>query len=411
MTYSGLLMLVIVRGGRAAALRAARPGLAGAGDAGAVVALALTFTRSAWVGACVGVGLLFLLQGPPAVRRCCRSSPALFFALAPAAVTDRSTRCSTCNDPTNRDRVAMLQAGVGDRERYPLTGVGPNMVQRGLPAVPRPRRGRARRRRTCTTCRCRLPPSAGCRRSASGSGSSSRPRSACGDGSATDRPRYLAAAALGALAAMLAAGLFEYNFGDSEFLMLFLPAHAALCRRPRRRPDRRLRRDARSTLRPPAPLDRRASPRASVLVVGDVMLDQFVVGRVNRISPEAPVPVVEFDHDDYRVGGAANVAHNVARARRARSNSSASSGARQRRPAAAPPARRAAASAPSGLVADPDAAHDDEAAGRDRREPAGGAHRLRERPRGVGRRRGGAGRRRWIASRRARGRRSSCPTT
>jgi rfaE bifunctional protein kinase chain/domain len=50
---------------------------------------------------------------------------------------------------------------------------------------------------------------------------------------------------------------------------------------------------------------------ASVLIVGDVMLDQFVVGRVNRISPEAPVPVVEYDHDDYRVGGASNVANNV----------------------------------------------------------------------------------------------------
>lgn len=49
----------------------------------------------------------------------------------------------------------------------------------------------------------------------------------------------------------------------------------------------------------------------NVLIVGDVMLDQFVVGRVNRISPEAPVPVVEYDHDEYRAGGAANVAHNV----------------------------------------------------------------------------------------------------
>lgn len=49
----------------------------------------------------------------------------------------------------------------------------------------------------------------------------------------------------------------------------------------------------------------------SVLVVGDVMLDHFVVGRVSRISPEAPVPVVEFDHDEYRVGGAGNVANNA----------------------------------------------------------------------------------------------------
>ncbi len=52
-------------------------------------------------------------------------------------------------------------------------------------------------------------------------------------------------------------------------------------------------------------------PLASILIVGDVMLDHFVVGPVNRISPEAPVPVVEHDHDEYRAGGAANVAHNV----------------------------------------------------------------------------------------------------
>jgi len=51
---------------------------------------------------------------------------------------------------------------------------------------------------------------------------------------------------------------------------------------------------------------------AHVLVVGDAMLDKFIVGRVTRISPEAPVPVVAFDHESYRIGGAANVAHNVA---------------------------------------------------------------------------------------------------
>lgn len=52
-------------------------------------------------------------------------------------------------------------------------------------------------------------------------------------------------------------------------------------------------------------------PQATVLVVGDVMLDQFVVGRVTRISPEAPVPIVQFQHEENRIGGAANVAHNV----------------------------------------------------------------------------------------------------
>jgi D-beta-D-heptose 7-phosphate kinase/D-beta-D-heptose 1-phosphate adenosyltransferase len=49
----------------------------------------------------------------------------------------------------------------------------------------------------------------------------------------------------------------------------------------------------------------------SVLIVGDVMLDQFSIGRVSRMSPEAPVPVVEHDRDEYRIGGAGNVAHNV----------------------------------------------------------------------------------------------------
>ena len=43
----------------------------------------------------------------------------------------------------------------------------------------------------------------------------------------------------------------------------------------------------------------------NVLVVGDAMVDKFIVGRVTRISPEAPVPVVAFDHDMYRIGGAA----------------------------------------------------------------------------------------------------------
>lgn len=49
-----------------------------------------------------------------------------------------------------------------------------------------------------------------------------------------------------------------------------------------------------------------------VLVVGDAMLDRFIVGQVSRISPEAPVPVVQFQREHVRLGGAANVAHNIA---------------------------------------------------------------------------------------------------
>ena len=55
-----------------------------------------------------------------------------------------------------------------------------------------------------------------------------------------------------------------------------------------------------------------AAARSRVLVVGDVMLDQFTWGKVTRISPEAPVPVVEFDRESFMPGGAANVARNLA---------------------------------------------------------------------------------------------------
>ena len=48
-----------------------------------------------------------------------------------------------------------------------------------------------------------------------------------------------------------------------------------------------------------------------VVVLGDVMLDHFMVGRVSRISPEAPVPIVEFEREFSVPGGAANVAHNA----------------------------------------------------------------------------------------------------
>jgi D-glycero-beta-D-manno-heptose-7-phosphate kinase len=55
-----------------------------------------------------------------------------------------------------------------------------------------------------------------------------------------------------------------------------------------------------------------AAARATrVLVVGDLMLDQFIWGSVARISPEAPVPVVDFDRESFMPGGAANVARNL----------------------------------------------------------------------------------------------------
>src|SRR5271154_3491324 len=54
-----------------------------------------------------------------------------------------------------------------------------------------------------------------------------------------------------------------------------------------------------------------AAQKTRVLVLGDVMLDQFIWGGVSRISPEAPVPVLEFERESFMPGGAANVARNL----------------------------------------------------------------------------------------------------
>lgn len=59
-----------------------------------------------------------------------------------------------------------------------------------------------------------------------------------------------------------------------------------------------------------ATLIRRFS-KVRLLVVGDLMLDQFIWGRVDRISPEAPVPVVHVTRESFHLGGAANVVHNI----------------------------------------------------------------------------------------------------
>jgi D-beta-D-heptose 7-phosphate kinase/D-beta-D-heptose 1-phosphate adenosyltransferase len=52
--------------------------------------------------------------------------------------------------------------------------------------------------------------------------------------------------------------------------------------------------------------------QAKVLVVGDIMLDRYWHGPTQRISPEAPVPIVKINQDEDRPGGAANVALNIA---------------------------------------------------------------------------------------------------
>src|SRR5581483_9833410 len=55
-----------------------------------------------------------------------------------------------------------------------------------------------------------------------------------------------------------------------------------------------------------------AFSRQTVLCVGDLMLDEFVYGEVSRVSPEAPAPVIDARRSETNIGGAGNVARNIA---------------------------------------------------------------------------------------------------
>src|SRR5436189_4167548 len=55
----------------------------------------------------------------------------------------------------------------------------------------------------------------------------------------------------------------------------------------------------------------KAFGKLKVLIIGDVMIDSYLWGKVERISPEAPVPIVSVEKRDKRLGGAANVALNI----------------------------------------------------------------------------------------------------
>ena len=52
--------------------------------------------------------------------------------------------------------------------------------------------------------------------------------------------------------------------------------------------------------------------KSRVLVIGDVILDRYISGKVERISPEAPIPILQVLHEDTMLGGAGNVVRNLA---------------------------------------------------------------------------------------------------
>jgi O-antigen ligase len=218
MTYSGLLVLVI----GAAAARAlfstdrvwpviVMPAL--------VVALVLTLTRGAWVGACAAVAVL-LARRDFRFMAVLPILAAVVIAIAPSQITERASSMFDLRDPTIRDRIEMLRIGgrmIGD---HPLTGVGPNMVQRRYAEY------RQNDQSPINPHLHNVPVQIAAERGLPALGVwlwfivllivdlTGRLRRA--------RESFLPAAALAATVGMLTAGLFEYNFGDSEFLMLFL---------------------------------------------------------------------------------------------------------------------------------------------------------------------------------------------
>lgn len=188
------------------------------------VVLALSFSRNAWVGCCSAAALLLMMRD----FRLTALLPivaAIFFALAPAPVIQRFYSIFDLNDPTTRDRIAMMRAGERIIRAHPIAGVGPNGVERVYPEYRDPdavlkvaphlhnvplqiaaERG--------------LPALALWVWFIGGivTGSAALFRNASREGPI----RFLAAAALAAVVSMLGAGMFEHNFGDSEFLILFL---------------------------------------------------------------------------------------------------------------------------------------------------------------------------------------------
>jgi len=219
MTYSGLLMLVACAA--VARVMFARHHRAWAALVlpALLLALACTFTRSAWIGACVGLGILFLLRD----FRLLGLIPIVFAAFvftAPANLSARLYSTINLKDPSNADRLAMIQSGWHIIKAHPLTGVGPDMIKEVYPAY-RVRGAVNQRNPHLHNVPLQIAAERGLPALAIwlwfiGTLVRDFWRRRTGD-----QPS-LSNAGLAVIGAMLAAGLFEYNFGDSEFLMLFL---------------------------------------------------------------------------------------------------------------------------------------------------------------------------------------------
>jgi O-antigen ligase len=219
MTYSGTLMLVIVVTAAHLVFGTRNRVWPALVLPALVAALALTLTRSAWVGAGVGVALIFV-QRDFRLLAILPLAVAVFFAAAPDTMTSRMLSIFDLRDPSNRDRLAMTRAGTAMIADDPLTGVGPDMIPRVYEQYRHPEAVNP-----TTPHLHNVPLQIAAERGLPALGVWLWFVAVCALGLfrlQRSGDRTLGAMGLAALAAMLAAGLFEYNFGDSEFLMLFL---------------------------------------------------------------------------------------------------------------------------------------------------------------------------------------------
>ena len=198
-----------------------------------LVALALSLTRNAWIGVLVAFGLLCFLRD----RRMLIGIPVTLIGamlLVPSDVEKR-VRSLVRPDRSSRDRMYMLKSGIQMTANHPWFGVGPNMVQSVYPIyrledAPHLQNIHLHNNVVQIAAERGLP----CLLAwvwlmAIGLTVSIRSYRATltgGRAPPENDGRGLAAGALALMGAGLTAGLFEYNFGDSEFLMLFLFAMA-----------------------------------------------------------------------------------------------------------------------------------------------------------------------------------------
>jgi putative inorganic carbon (HCO3(-)) transporter len=224
MTFAGLVMLVLnVAIGRVLFMTRSRlwpalviPALA--------VALPLSLSRNAWVGAGCGAALLLMLRDLR-LTAVVPVAGAIFYTAAPAQVLQRFYSIFDLRDVTIGDRFAMMRAGRKIIADHPVFGVGPNMIERVYPQYREPDAVLK-----TTPHLHNVPLQIAAERGLPAAalwiwfigavviGAATLFRNARSAGPL----RFLSAAALASVVSMLAAGMTEHNFGDSEFQILFL---------------------------------------------------------------------------------------------------------------------------------------------------------------------------------------------